>query len=56
MEFRKKYGLDTILEDYTPPQMFKESLTGGFFGEDVDGYPVWYENVGNLDPKGMVNS
>ena len=34
--------------------MFKECLTGGFFGEDVDGHPVWYENIGNLDPKGKL--
>ncbi len=52
MEYRKKYGADTILEDYTPPPMFEECLTGGYFGEDLDGHPVWYDNIGNIDPKG----
>ncbi len=55
MEFRKKFGLDTILEDYTPPQMFVECLTGEPFGEDLDGHPVWYINIGNLDPKGKAS-
>ena len=52
MEYRKKFGADTILEDYTPPAMFEECLSGGFFGEDLDGHPVWYDNIGNLDPRG----
>ncbi len=54
MEYRKKYGADTILEDYTPPPMFEECLTGGYFREDLDGHPVWYDNIGNLDARGII--
>ena len=54
MEYRKKYGADTILEDYTPPALFEECLAGEYFGEDLDGHPVWYDNIGNLDPRGIA--
>jgi hypothetical protein len=53
LQFREKYGADTILEDYTPPPLFEECLAGGYFGEDVDGHPVWYDNFGNLDSSGI---
>ena len=53
MDFRRKYGADTILQDYTPPPLFTECFAGGTYGEDLDGNPVWYDNVGNLDGRGM---
>ncbi len=53
MEYRKKYGADTILEDWEPSEVMNECISGGFFGEDIDGHPVWYDNFGNLDPRGM---
>ena len=52
IEYRQKYGADTILHDYTPPELFTECLAGGFFGEDLEGHPVWYENLGNADIRG----
>ena len=54
MESRRKYGADTILHDYEPPELFKECLPGGAFGEDLDGHPVVYYNFGNIDAKGMI--
>ena len=54
MEFRKKYGADTILQDYTPPEVMKKYFPGGFFGEDREGRPVWYDNFGNVDPRGTI--
>ena len=52
MEFRKKYGMDTILEDYEPPEVIRKYLPGGFFGEDREGHPVWYDISGNNDARG----
>ena len=52
MEFRKEYGADTILEDYTPPEVIKKYFPGGFFGEDREGRPIWYDNFGNVDSRG----
>ena len=51
MKYREKFGADTILQDYEPLP-YEDYLTGGFFGEDKDGHPVWYDNTGNLDFKG----
>ena len=53
MEFREKYGLDTILTDYKPPEVIKKYLPGGFFGEDREGHPVWYSVSGNTDARGV---
>ena len=52
MEFRKKYGLDTILTDYEPPEVIQKYVPGGFFGEDREGHPVWYDVSGNVDARG----
>ena len=52
MEFRKKYGMDTILADYEPPEVIKKYVPGGFFGEDLEGHPVWYDKSGNYDARG----
>ena len=52
MEFRKEYGLDTILNDYEMPEVIDKYLPGGFFGEDREGHPVWYEWSGNIDARG----
>lgn len=52
MEYRRKYGADTIIEDWKPTPVMDECIAGGLFGEDREGHPVWYDNMGNLDPRG----
>ena len=52
MVFRQQYGADTILQDYTPPEVIKKYFPGGLFGEDREGRPVWYDNFGNVDSRG----
>jgi hypothetical protein len=54
MEFREKYDLDTILTDYEPPEVIAKYLPGGFFGEDREGHPVWYDPSGNIDARGDI--
>lgn len=51
MVMREKYGLDTIIEEYKPPEVFRYN-PGGFFGEDRDGHPVWYDRIGRMDLRG----
>ena len=51
--FRKKWNLDRIVEDWTPPKVLVEYFPLGCFGEDREGHPVWYFDVGNFDPKGL---
>ena len=45
-------NMSRLLENQAS-QVLKECFPGGFFGEDLDGNPVWYDNFGNLDFKGM---
>ncbi len=52
MTFRAEQGVDTILQDWTPPEVLQKCFPGGFFGEDRDGHPVWYDNYGNMDFRG----
>ena len=33
-------------------QVLAKYFPGSFFGEDREGHPVWYDNFGNLDPRG----
>ena len=50
--YRKERNVDRILEDWTPPKVLMECYPKGSFGEDREGHPVWYYNLGNVDPKG----
>lgn len=54
MEMRRKFGANTIIQDWTPPEVLQKCFPGGFFGEDRDGHPVWYDSVGNLDFRGEM--
>ena len=51
MSVRQEYGLDTILDDYHAPEVFQYN-PGGFFGEDRDGHPMWYDRIGRMDLRG----
>ena len=53
IEFRQCFGLDTILDDWKPPEVLSMFTPGGFFGEDRQGHPVWFDCMGNLDFRGM---
>lgn len=33
-------------------QVLRKCFPGGFFGEDREGNPVWYDSVGNMDFRG----
>jgi hypothetical protein len=55
IQFRKDYDVDTVLQ-WKPPEVLEKCFSGGFFGEDRDGDPVWYDNFGNLDFKGLYYS
>ncbi len=41
------------MKDWKPTPVMDECIAGGFFGEDREGHPVWYDNMGNLDPRGL---
>ncbi|XP_032236004.2 SEC14-like protein 2 [Nematostella vectensis] len=53
---RKKFGLETILEDYKPPEVLEKYDPGGFFGYDKEGFPIFIDPVGKIDFKGLLHS
>ena len=46
--------LDEVLE-WTPPEVLQCFYPGGWFGEDKEGSPVYYDPVGNIDLRGQLN-
>ncbi|XP_043921573.1 SEC14-like protein 2 isoform X3 [Protopterus annectens] len=55
-EFRMFMKVDTILEDWKPPEVIERYLPGGMCGYDKEGSPVWYDIFGPVDPKGLLFS
>ena len=53
MVCRKEMGIDTLLE-WTPPEVLVKFAVGGHFGEDRDGHPIFYNNYGNADMRGIL--
>uniref|UniRef100_A0A8C5EEJ4 SEC14-like protein 2 n=1 Tax=Gouania willdenowi TaxID=441366 RepID=A0A8C5EEJ4_GOUWI len=56
VEFRKNMKVETILTHWKPPEVIQRYFSGGMFGYDREGSPVWYDVVGPLDPKGLLLS
>ncbi|XP_077353926.1 SEC14-like protein 2 [Festucalex cinctus] len=54
--FRRNMKADTIISDWTPPEVIRRFVSGGMCGHDKEGSPVWYDLVGPLDPKGLLMS
>ncbi|XP_024422723.1 SEC14-like protein 4 [Desmodus rotundus] len=55
LEFRKQQDLDNILT-WQPSEVIQLYDSGGLCGYDYEGCPVWFEIIGNLDPKGLLLS
>ncbi|KAM9801238.1 SEC14-like protein 2 [Neosynchiropus ocellatus] len=56
VDFRRQMKVDSIVSDWTPPEVIRRYLSGGMCGYDRDGSPVWYDVVGPLDPRGLLMS
>jgi len=57
LEFRKKWGADTILKDYTPPKLLVQYFPEGYLpGSDRAGHPVAILSLGQIDLKGMMKT
>ncbi|XP_016343243.1 SEC14-like protein 2 isoform X2 [Sinocyclocheilus anshuiensis] len=56
LEFRKHMKVDTIIDDWKPPEVIERYVAGGLCGYDREGSPVWYDIIGPLDPKGLLLS
>lgn len=56
LEFRRQMKVDTIVEDFKPPEVIEKYVSGGMCGHDLEGSPIWYDVIGPLDPKGLLLS
>ncbi|GFR13717.1 retinal-binding protein [Trichonephila clavata] len=55
ISFRKEYHVDTILEDYEPPEILVKYYPLSFLGYDKDGAPVRYVAMSG-DSRGILGS
>ncbi|XP_019937240.1 SEC14-like protein 2 [Paralichthys olivaceus] len=56
VEFRRQMKVDTIISDWKPPEVIEKYASGGMCGYDREGSPIWYDVIGPLDPKGLLQS
>ncbi|XP_061163292.1 SEC14-like protein 2 isoform X2 [Saccostrea echinata] len=50
--WRKRENVENI-HDWECPEVIQKYFTGGLFGHDVDGCPVWIDPFGQIDLKGV---
>ena len=55
MEWRKSWGADTILKEWSCPEVINKYDKGGICGFDKEGCPVWVYTSANLDMKGLYD-
>ena len=56
IHWRKKHGVDKILESYEFPQVVKEYFPGSWHHHDKEGRPVFVLRLGQMDVKGIIKS
>lgn len=56
MAWRKKYSVDSILEDYDEPMVFREYWPGGILQCSPDDVPVFISPSGQADLKGYLEA
>ncbi|KAF4524801.1 hypothetical protein B566_EDAN010176 [Ephemera danica] len=56
LQWRKKYQVDRILNEYVPSEVVKTYFPGGWHHEDKDGRPLYILRLGQMDVKGLVKS
>jgi len=56
LEWRKLYRIDTLLEDFHPPEVFNAYFSTTFFGYDKLHHPLWVVRFGSVDVKGILLS
>ena len=54
MTWRKQISADTILTDWSEPEVIQKYFTGGLCGYDKDGCPIWIDPFENIDLKGKA--
>ena len=52
IEWRAQNNVDSILQDFKPPEVVEKYYTGGLFGQDKQGALIWIEPAGFIDLRG----
>lgn len=56
MQWKQHLQVDTIIDDFDPPEVLRKYYPGGLVGHDKQGCPVWIVPLGSLDIKGLLHS
>ena len=55
--WRREQEVDTILNDYEPPQLLRDSIPGAILeGRDLDGDPIYLGRLGKTDAYGLIET
>ena len=54
LAWRDEKNPPAIKRDWVPPRVLREYFPGGFYEQDKEGHPVWYDRAGQIDPKGIL--
>jgi len=56
LEWRRQYRIDTLLQDFESPEVFKQYYASGLVGVDKAHNPLWIVRYGKIDMKGILRS
>nr|XP_054768173.1 SEC14-like protein 2 [Lytechinus pictus] len=56
LKWREENKVDTVMEWFKVPEVFKRYWAGGVSGLDKGGHAVYVADFGSLDPKGLLHS
>ncbi|KAL3070387.1 hypothetical protein niasHT_032177 [Heterodera trifolii] len=54
--WRKQHKIDSLLDDFVPPAVFKKYFPGGWHHNDSEGRPLFILRLGQMDIKGLLRS
>ncbi|XP_077488922.1 SEC14-like protein 4 isoform X2 [Amblyomma americanum] len=54
LAWRQKVGADTVLQDYTPPEVLQKHFPGGFLDCSPEGHVCYLMPIGSVDIKGFL--
>ncbi|XP_046633872.1 SEC14-like protein 2 isoform X2 [Daphnia pulicaria] len=56
LELRRQYKIDSLLNDFKPPEVLVNYLSAGITGQDKLLNPLWITRYGKTDMKGILRS
>ncbi|XP_045023326.1 SEC14-like protein 2 [Daphnia magna] len=56
LEWRRRYKIDSLREDFKPPDVLRKYFSAGFVGQDKLQSPLWITRYGKSDMKGILRS